>query len=64
MKKNATPPLEPLAVRRQEAARLLGVSEALLRKWAAEGRGPTYRKEGRAVLYPMKSLRSFAGDAA
>lgn len=53
-------PEEPLAVRREQAARLLNVSEALLRKWEHAGKGPRFRREGRAVLYPMQSLRRFA----
>lgn len=52
--------LEPLAVRRKDAARLLGVSEATLRNWEAQQRGPAFlRASGRAILYNVATLRSW-----
>lgn len=51
--------LEPLAVRRKDAARLLGVSEGALRLWEAERRGPVFVREGKAVLYSVARLRDW-----
>lgn len=52
--------IEPLAVRRKDAARLLGVSEGTLRNWEAERRGPPFiRGAGRAVLYELARLKNW-----
>lgn len=52
--------LEFLAVRRKDAARLLGVSEGTLRNWEAERKGPPFlRASGRAVLYEVARLHSW-----
>lgn len=58
------PPQSQLQDRRRllsasEAALLLGVSEALLRKWRARHQGPRYRKMGRRVLYQLRDLDAY-----
>ena len=51
--------LELLAVRRKDAAHLLGVSEGTLRNWEAERKGPPFlRASGRAVLYERARLHA------
>lgn len=52
--------LEPITVNASEAARLLGVTPAVLCQWRHKGVGPKYIKscdssKGR-VLYPYKAL--------
>jgi len=44
---------------RHEAAAYLGVSEATLRKWACERRGPMFCRLGRAVRYEKTELDRF-----
>lgn len=49
--------LRPLAVRRREAARLLGVSVSTWRRWDAAGATPPSVAVGKLTLWPMRSLR-------
>jgi hypothetical protein len=42
-----------------EAAEMLGVSVALLRRWRWLRQGPRYRKCGRRVLYQIRDLDSY-----
>jgi hypothetical protein len=49
--------LEPLAVRRHDAARLLGLSESGLRLLEQRGEAPPRRRAGRSVLYVIADLR-------
>ncbi|MFG0275712.1 MAG: helix-turn-helix domain-containing protein [Phycisphaerales bacterium] len=49
-------PFAPLAVGREEAARLLGISERLLWTWTNAGEIPHVRL-GARVLYPVDELR-------
>ena len=49
--------LRPLAVRRREAARLLGVSISTWRRWDAAGATPPSVTVGKLTLWPMRSLR-------
>ena len=53
-------PQMPFFVREAEAARLLGVSIGLLRKWRQHGGGPRVGKLNASVVYPLVSLREFA----
>lgn len=46
----------PPFLSRQDAARLLGLSAKTLANWASAGRGPTFYRLGRKVLYPTKDL--------
>lgn len=51
---------EPLAIREAEAARLLGVSIGLIRKWRRIGGGPKFAKLGGAsVAYRVADLTAF-----
>ncbi len=49
--------LRPLAVRRREAARLLGVSISTWRRWDTAGATPPSVTVGKLTLWPMRSLR-------
>ena len=49
--------LRPLAVRRREAARLMGVSVSTWRRWDAAGATPPSVTVGKLTLWPMRSLR-------
>jgi hypothetical protein len=47
-------------VRRPEAARFLGLAPRTLANWACTpGRGPSFHRVGRTVLYDMDELRAF-----
>lgn len=50
---------EPWLVREREAARMLGVSVAALRRWRREGRGPVFVKMERCVGYRIRDLESY-----
>jgi hypothetical protein len=47
---------EPIVVTEGEAARLLSVSRAALRRWRREGRGPEFTRLERCVRYKTKSI--------
>ena len=47
------------ALNEVEAAQELGISAAALRAWRAVGRGPRFRKFGRAVRYMRRDLDAF-----
>jgi hypothetical protein len=49
-------------VREGEAARLLGVSVAALRRWRREGRGPAFVRIERCVGYRLCDLDSFLAE--
>ena len=50
----------PEYVRRREAARFLGLAPRTLANWACiPGRGPSFHRVGRTVLYDMGELRAF-----
>jgi len=53
---------EPL-ITEGEAASMLRVSLTSLRRWRREGRGPVYRKLGRAVRYRPDDLADFVASA-
>jgi predicted site-specific integrase-resolvase len=46
-----------------DAARLLQVSLASVRRWRREGRGPVFRKLGRSVRYRAADLADFVASA-
>jgi Helix-turn-helix domain len=46
---------------RAEAAEYLRRSVPTLERWAAQGAGPDFRLVGGRALYPLTSLRAFAG---
>ncbi|MBK5958370.1 hypothetical protein CCR97_09120 [Rhodoplanes elegans] len=50
----------PLGLTRSQAAKALGVSEEALRRWEAEGAGPTVvRLSERRAVYPVAELTAF-----
>lgn len=53
---------QPLAVRTEEAARLIGVSKVWLDKIRKSDpeRGPRFVQRGRMVLYPVAELQKWA----
>jgi predicted DNA-binding transcriptional regulator AlpA len=51
--------VEKLALRDHEAAVVLGVSVSSLRSWRSQGRGPSFSRLGRRVVYPLKELEKF-----
>ena len=55
----AEPPPLPLAVGEREAARLLSVSVRTLYNWRRDGIGPSYRRVGARLLYPVNALRDW-----
>ena len=50
---------EPMVVTEGEAARLLSVSRAALRRWRREGRGPEFTRLERCVRYDLRSIELF-----
>jgi predicted site-specific integrase-resolvase len=50
---------EPIVVTEGEAARLLSVSRAALRRWRREGRGPEFTRLERCVRYDLRSIELF-----
>lgn len=60
--KNATvltleKPIQPLALRHRDAARMLGISESELRKWVEDGRiSPPYTIKDHVVLFDANQL--------
>lgn len=45
-----------------EAAAYLAISPVTLRQWRAQGRGPTYRKLGKAIIYARKDLDDWSAQ--
>jgi hypothetical protein len=45
------------------AARILSLSVKTLRRWRWAGKGPAFRKLGRAVRYALSDLEAFIGSA-
>jgi hypothetical protein len=46
-------------LRTQAAARVLGLMPCTLEKWRSQGRGPTYHKIGKRVIYLRTALDEF-----
>ncbi|RFU20378.1 DNA-binding protein [Geodermatophilus marinus] len=49
----------PVWLREPEAAEVLGFAPGTLRQWRHHGRGPTFHKVGRSVLYNLAELHCF-----
>lgn len=58
-KKNARKNFEALAVNTSAAAKILGCSEGLLRKFRSVGDGPVYAKLGFKIVYPLTELKRY-----
>lgn len=50
-------------MRTKHAATYLGLSEKTLHNWRFLGKGPQYRKLGRAVIYVKTDLDEYLDDA-
>ena len=50
---------EMRVVREWEAAKLMGVSTAALRRWRREGRGPKFIRMERCIGYLAEDLESY-----
>ena len=50
--------MDPL-YREQKAAEYLCVSVGTLQQWRSAGRGPSYRKLGKRVLYAQRDLEEY-----
>lgn len=46
-------------LREREAAELLGVSQAALRRWRREGRGPSFVRLERCIGYRLADIEVF-----
>jgi hypothetical protein len=57
----ATPAL-PQMVNEKQAARILAVSVAALRRWRREGRGPKFARLERCVRYSVKSIECWLAE--
>ena len=53
--------VEPLVLRENDAAKLLGMAPATLRSWRKLGgdKGPRFRRFGNAVVYDLEELKRF-----
>jgi predicted site-specific integrase-resolvase len=49
----------PHMLNEKEAARILAVSTAALRRWRREGRGPEFAKCERCIRYDLRSIERF-----
>ena len=52
----------PILVTEGEAARLLSVSRAALRRWRREGRGPKFTRLERCIRYSVRSLERWIAE--
>ena len=52
----------PQMINEKQAARLLAVSVAALRRWRREGRGPEFAHLERCVRYPVQAIERFLKD--
>jgi predicted DNA-binding transcriptional regulator AlpA len=43
----------------KEVAKVIGISVHTLRNWRFSGKGPTYQKIGRRILYPKSDVLEF-----
>jgi len=53
----------PTLLDETKAARILGLSVKTLRRWRWAGKGPAFRKLGRAVRYASNDLEAFIASA-
>ena len=56
--------LKPYAVNEREAARLLSVSAAALRRWRREKRGPQFFRVERLIRYRTADLEAYLAENA
>ncbi len=52
----------PLMVTEKQAARILAVSIAALRRWRKEGRGPKFTRLERCVRYNVKAIEGWLAE--
>ena len=52
----------PQMISEKQAARLLAVSIAALRRWRREGRGPEFTRLERCVRYNIKSIECWLAE--
>jgi hypothetical protein len=52
----------PQMVSEKQAARILAVSTAALRRWRREGRGPEFTRLERCVRYSVKSIEGWLAE--
>jgi predicted site-specific integrase-resolvase len=54
----------PQMLSEKEAARILAVSIAALRRWRREGRGPEFTRLERCVRYSVRSIEDWLAENA
>jgi predicted transcriptional regulator len=54
--------ITPIAISEKQAARMLGVSAAALRRWRRERRGPDFLKLERCIRYRLTDLNQFLNE--
>lgn len=54
--------LIPQMLSEREAAGILAVSVAALRRWRREGRGPQFTRLERCVRYPLRAIENFVAE--
>jgi len=59
IKKRIKKPPDVFAFNTSNAAKFLGCSEALLRKFRSLGEGPAYSKLGKKIVYPIPELKKY-----
>lgn len=52
----------PQLLDEKQAAKLLSVSIAALRRWRAESRGPEFTRLERCIRYPVQSLERYLAE--
>ena len=52
----------PQMLSEKQAARILAVSIAALRRWRREGRGPEFTRLGRCIRYNVKSIECWLAE--
>jgi hypothetical protein len=52
----------PQLLSEKQAARVLAVSVAALRRWRREGRGPRFTRLERCVRYDMRAIERFLAE--
>jgi len=49
----------PRMLKEKQAAEMLEVSKAALRRWRREGRGPQFTRLGRCIRYNVRAIEEF-----
>jgi len=52
----------PQMINEKQAARVLSVSVAALRRWRHDGRGPEFARLERCVRYPVRAIERFLAE--